>query len=205
VYSRRLDGHTLTFDHARFLHEGSFVMYDLETVSLWIHTTGEAAVGEHKWKVLEFIPSIVTTWKNWRSEHPQTRVLNVKEGNDPRFRLREKPQDGGLSVGEPDGYLKFYPFSVLSRRRVINDEAAGRAVVVVFDPDEWAYAAFERGDRTFAWQDGKMVDHTGREWSLLKGTSDGETLKPVSAVVWLTRYWKRFYPEGEMYADDGGH
>jgi hypothetical protein len=34
VYSRQLDGRTLSFEHARFLYQGSFVMYDRETLSL---------------------------------------------------------------------------------------------------------------------------------------------------------------------------
>ena len=55
-------------------------MFDRETVSLWIHTTGEAVIGEYKAKTLEFLPATVTTWEKWKKEHPETLVLDVKKG-----------------------------------------------------------------------------------------------------------------------------
>jgi hypothetical protein len=189
----------LTFEHARFLHQGSFVMYDRETISLWLHTTGEAVVGEHLGRTLEFLPSSVTTWKKWRAEHPETFVLNVKQVTGPRFQVREKPELGGLSVGRPDDTLKLYPLPILQKQRVINDKLGRKEIVVFFNPDEWAFAAFERGGRTFAWKDDRIVDQSGREWNLLKGTSGELALTPVPAVTWLTSYWKRFYPEGDVY------
>ena len=200
MYSRKVDGKTLTFEHARFLYQRSFVLYDRETLSLWIHTTGTSVIGKQKGKTLKFLPSTVTTWKNWRKEHPQTLVLNVRKGKNPRFTLRKKPQDGGFSVGESDGDLKLYPLSILQKQRVINDELAGKKIVVIFDPDQWRFAAYERGKRTFKWKDGKLVDQTGTEWNLLKGSSGKEVLKPIPVVSWLTKAWKRFYPEGKIYS-----
>lgn len=176
-------------------------MYDRETISLWLHTTGEAVVGDRKGQTLEFLPSSVTTWKTWRTEHPETLVLNVKQGTGPRFRLRDKPESGGLSVGRPDDTLKLYPLSILQQRRVINDRLGRREIVVFFDPDNWVFAAFERGDRNFAWKDGRIVDQSDRKWNLLRGTSDELSLTPVPAVTWLTSYWKRFYPHGDVYKE----
>ena len=176
-------------------------MYDLDTVSLWIHTTGESVIGAHKGKTLKFLPSTVTTWKNWRSEHPETLVLNVKQGKNAGFNLQKNPKAGGVSVGEPDGGLKFYPFDSLQKHRLVNDTVAGEKVVVFYDPDAFAFAAFERGDRTFTWKNGKMVDQTGKEWNPLKGTSGELALKPVPAVPWLTTAWQRFYPKGVIYSD----
>lgn len=174
-------------------------MYDRETISLWLHTTGEAVVGTQKGRKLEFLPSSVTTWKKWRAEHPETLVLNVKQGKGPRFQLRDKPELGGLSVGQPDDALRLYPLPVLQKQRVINDKLGRKEVVVFFDPDAWAFAAFERGGRTFTWNDGRIVDQSGREWNLFKGTSGELALTPVPAVTWLTSFWKRFYPEGDVY------
>jgi hypothetical protein len=176
-------------------------MYDLESVSLWIHTTGKAVIGKHKDKTLKFLPSTVTTWKSWKKDYPDTLVLNIQKGKDPRFDMRKSPKSGGLSVGEPDGELKLYPLEILQGKRVVNDKLAGKNVTVVFDPEAFTFAAFERGDRTFSWKDGKMLDEKGTEWNPLTGTSGEMSMKRVPVVLWLTTAWKRFYPEGAIYSE----
>lgn len=175
-------------------------MYDRETISLWIHTTGAAVIGEHDGETLSFVPSTVTTWKRWRSEHDKSLVLNVRKGMNHRFNLKKNARGGGLSVGQPNGALKFYPLSGLQKQKVVNDELDGKSIVVAFDADDWVFAAFERGGLTFSWQDGKMVDQNGQRWSVLGGTSGEATLAPVPAVTWLEKAWKRFYPDGTVYA-----
>ena len=175
-------------------------MYDRETISLWIHTTGRAVIGEYKGRFLRFLPNTVTTWKKWRTEHSQTLVLDIKKGKGPRFRLRQKPESGGLSVGEPDGALKFFPLPILNEKQLVNDELGGKKIVVVFRSDDWSFAAFERGNLNFTWQDGKMVDQSGRQWNPMTGTAGELALQPVPAVTWLTSAWKRFYPAGLIYA-----
>ncbi len=176
-------------------------MYDRETVSLWIHTTGEAVVGDYKGQSLKFLPSTVTTWKSWREEYPKTLVLNVRKGRDPRFELKARPKTGGISVGDPGGELKFYPLPHLLEQHMINDRIGTENVVVTFDPERWAFAAFARDDRTFNWKDGKLVDATGKEWNPLTGVSGEQSLKRLPAVMWLRSAWMRFYPDGDIYAD----
>ena len=174
-------------------------MYDRESISLWIHTTGEAAIGKYKGRTLQFLPSTVTTWKTWRGAHPQTLVLDVKKGSNPRFSLRENPSLGGLSVGDPSGPLKFYGLPLLQQKRVVNDELAGKKIVIVFDTENWAFAAFERGGCTFSWHDGRATDQTGKFWQLLGGSTKQHGLTPVPDVTWLTKAWKTFYPEGVIF------
>ena len=42
VYSRKIGEKTYSFGHEGVLYRRSFIMYDKQTESLWIHTTGEA-------------------------------------------------------------------------------------------------------------------------------------------------------------------
>lgn len=175
-------------------------MFDRETISLWIHTTGQAVIGAHKGKMLKFLPSTVTTWKRWRAQHPKSLVLNVKKGKNAGFHLQKKSKTGGISVGEPNRALKLYPLSILRKQRLVNDTLDNKKIVVVFHPDDWVFAAFERGDRQFVWKGGKMIDQTGKQWDMLNGTSGKLQLKPIPAVTWYIKAWKRFYPEGVIYA-----
>ena len=45
MHERRLNGVTLEFGHAGILYRNSFVMYERETDSLWVHVSGRAEVG----------------------------------------------------------------------------------------------------------------------------------------------------------------
>jgi hypothetical protein len=49
--------------------------YDRETETFWEQMTGKAVVGPQTGKRLKWIPSVVTTWKQWRKKHPKTTVL----------------------------------------------------------------------------------------------------------------------------------
>jgi len=202
VYSRRVDDKVLSFEHAKFLHQRSFVMFDRQTVSLWIHTTGEAVIGDYKGTTLEFLPCTVTTWSHWTKGHPKTLVLDVKKGNNAGFKLRKNPKSGGISVGQPSSDLKLYPLSKLQEKRLINDSLRDTPIVVVFDPEAFDFHAFERGDLVFRIDvDGKVVDQSGRKWNLSTGTSGEASLKSIPATPWLVNAWKRFYPEGSIYGN----
>lgn len=202
MYSRKLDDEILSFEHAKFLHQRSFVMFDRQTVSLWIHTTGEAVVGEYKGNTLEFLPSTVTTWSNWTKEHPKTLILDVKKGKGGGFNLRKNPKSGGVSVGQPGGDLKLYPLTILRDKRVINDTLGAKPIAVFFAPGAFGFHAYERGDLTFRVDaDGQLVDQSGKKWNPFNGTSDGPMLKPIPATPWLINAWKRFYPEGQIYSE----
>ncbi|MBI1914088.1 MAG: DUF3179 domain-containing protein [Planctomycetes bacterium] len=198
MYSRRLDGRTLTFGHEGLLYKDSFVLYDKQTGSLWVHTTGEAIRGPLKGKQLTFLPSRVTTWAKWRSEYPQTLVLNGRRagGFMGAFNLNRDRSRYGLSVGHGK-QVKLYPFTWLPRDGVVNDDVNGLKVVVVVDGATGMGVAFERGDLVFRSKDGQIIDQQGRVWDRLRGTSGERKLTPVPATAWLIDRWMAFFRPGE--------
>ena len=178
-------------------------MFDRETVSLWIHTTGQAVVGDYKSTILEFLPSTVTTWARWKKEHPDSLVLDVRQGKGARFNLNRKPASGGISVGQPGSRLKLYPLELFQKQSIINDNLGRTPIVVVHDPETFAFHAYERGQLNFRLNaDGTVEDQSGREWDLFTGTSGEDTLKALPATPWLINAWKRFYPRGQIYPDE---
>ncbi|MBI4566404.1 MAG: DUF3179 domain-containing protein [Planctomycetes bacterium] len=203
MYSRRLDGRTLTFGHEGILYKNSFVMYDKETKSLWIHTLGEAVKGPLKGKQLEFIPSFITTWKAWRTKHPETLVLTGRRarGMMGAFNLGRNPDRYGLSVGQ-GRETKLYPYSLLHKRKVIHDDFEGKKIVVAIDADTMTARAFECGDRKFRWSNGTFEDETGKAWDLLQGAMEDERLRPLPATPWLIERWRAFYPGGAEYESE---
>ncbi len=198
MYSRRLEGRTLTLGHEGILYKNSFVMYDKETGSLWVHTTGKAVRGPLQGKQLQFLPSTITTWKQWKSQHPETLVLPGRraEGMMGRFDLKGDPRRYGLSVGEGTN-VKLYPFELLPRDGVVNDDIRGLAVLVVVDGSTGMGVAFERGDLEFKAHNGEMIDQTGRSWDRLQGTSAERQLKRLPTTPWLIDRWYAFFRPNE--------
>ncbi len=203
MYSRTVGGQTLTFGHEGVLYKNSFVMYDKETGSLWVHTTGEAVKGRLKGSRLEFLPSMVTPWATWKQKYPRTRVLTGRRarGMMGSFALERALERYGLSVGQGRA-VKLYPFDLLTRKIVVNDTFDGKKIVVVFDRESATAAAFERGELEFSWSRGAMRDAGGQAWDPLKGTSGDRSLVPLPATPWLVERWRAFYPKAEVYSQE---
>ncbi len=200
MYSRKVDGKTLSFGHEGVLFKNSFIMYDRQTKSLWVHTMGYAVKGSLKGKQLEFLPSVVTTWGAWKASHPKTTVLVGRKarGFMGAFNLTRDMPRYGLSVGQ-GREVKLYPYSLLKEKRVVNDEFAGKRIVVFFDEKGVSALAYLAGKRTFTVKDGGVIDDRGKTWDPLAGTNGKDTLTRIPATPWLTGRWKGFYPEGEIY------
>jgi len=76
VFDRRIGDQTTTFGTTGKLRESDLVMYDRETESWWQQFSGEALVGERTGTKLEQLPARMTSWKEFRREHPTALVLN---------------------------------------------------------------------------------------------------------------------------------
>ena len=203
VYRRTVGDKVLSFGHEGTLYMRSFIMYDRETRSLWVHTTGEAVKGPLKGNVLTFVPSMVTTWKRWKALHPKTVVLTGQRGSRRMgyFGLTDKMDRYGVSVGQGKAPVLF-PYTLVKKLRVINATVDQQSVVVYFDEGAQTARAFERGPRTFAWKDGRAVDQAGVAWDLLRGLSSEpvpERLTDVPATPWLMERWKAFHRGGRTW------
>jgi len=82
VYSRRLDGKTLTLAPSGWTYRRTFVLYDKETESLWYpFPNGEGLTGisgEYRDRFLPELESTTAAWKDWRKEHPDTKFMKYQ-------------------------------------------------------------------------------------------------------------------------------
>ena len=76
MYARFVAGRTLTFGVSGMLYRDALVMYDRETGSLWSQIDGRALRGPLLGQVLQPVPSIHATWKEWKTLYPGSLVLN---------------------------------------------------------------------------------------------------------------------------------
>ena len=79
VYARTLGATTYTFQVSGKLWRNSFIMEDRETSTSWSHVTGRALDGPGRGAKLQAIPSVQTTWAEWKKAHPGTDVLKKSE------------------------------------------------------------------------------------------------------------------------------
>jgi hypothetical protein len=201
-------------------------MYDRPTNSLWNNLTGEPVSGRlaESGIELERLPLVVTTWGEWKKEHPETLVLDpTKTGfarpydespyasyfasPDTMFpvwlrndRLETKEIVFALIV---NGQPKAYPIEVLKKEPVVHDEIRGKPVLLLTNPRSGAVRAYETRGKRFepegdALKDVSSGDRFRIDEDFLTSPS-GETLPRIAGhnAYWFG--WFAFYPTTEIY------
>ena len=172
MYSRELDGKTYTFGVSGKLLYDALLMYDHQTHTLWSHITGEAVSGQLKGKRLTMLASMPQiTWKEWRLNYPNTKVLSVQiDWRHPKRRIEERKFDSYASyrAGSDTGIsstqyndnrlpnkaivvgvrvnarYRAYHLAAFERSSVINDVIDGVPVLAFHDSVSGATAVFTR-------------------------------------------------------------
>ncbi|MES0340126.1 MAG: DUF3179 domain-containing protein [Anaerolineales bacterium] len=147
------DGKVLDFGTSGNLRNSDLVMYDRQTFSWWQQFTGEAIVGDLTGTVLDFLPSQIIAWSDFKDAHPDGRVLSRDTGAVRTYGVN--PYAGYDSVnsspffpveGDDDRLLPMervvavefgditiaYPFTLLEDVRVVNDEIEGEPIVIIW-------------------------------------------------------------------------
>ncbi len=232
MYSREINGEEYTFGVSGKLIRNVLVMYDRQTESYWSQLLGEAVEGELVGTKLEFVPSWMMTWEQWKSLHPETVALNKngrRGGRDTYDSyyissqtgvIPESIQDDRLNVKafvngvELEAATVAYPFSALNEQPVLNDSVGDETVLVIFDVETAVSVAFSRivADQTltFAATDTPLIiqdNETGTTWDALSG----EALDGPLAGSQLTRHkgttsfwfgWKDIHPDTLVFGVD---
>ncbi len=172
-------------------------MYDRETRSLWIHTTGQAVKGELRGRSLEFLPSEIVPWQVWREQHPDTLVLDrggQGGGFMGSFRMAEEGGEFGISVGSGNA-VTLYPYELLAETGILH----GPGEVVALDPESGVVRAYERGEESYTLGDDGRLHSGERSYDLLTGEGEGGTvLRRLPATAWLIERWEDFHPDGRI-------
>ncbi len=86
--TRRGDGQDpYIFGSSGLLYRSNKLMYDADTKSLWNQFTGIPVVGDLVGEDIELpiLPVTVTTWGEWKSQHPGTMVLSLDTGYERSY------------------------------------------------------------------------------------------------------------------------
>ena len=235
MYDRRIAGKELTFGVSGKLHANSLIMYDHQTDSLWSHLVGAAVTGPLKGKKLKPLQSMFTRWETWERLYPGSKVLTSGRPffgslRDP-YESYYRSADTGIIPTRlsdkrvyPKEYVlalvlkekaKAYPFSVLSRKPVVNDTFQGIPLLVVFDAETATGVTFKRkmeGKTLFFKKTQRsnkkrvflVDDATGSIWDGLTGRAvqgrlKGKKLEPLPATPSFWFGWVDHYPDTELF------
>ena len=187
-------------------------MMDTESESLWSHLLGLGMEGKHKGVRLKTLPSDMLTWSAWKSEYPDTTVLNMSRTNrNYTAEFYKAPER--FVVGVLGGHGMYHvSFATLRKTRVMNLDARGVAVVATFDPDSTSARLFERklGDRVLTFESAgtqQLKDkQTGSTWDrsgkAIDGKMEGQTLVPHVGIISFRKAWMTFHPRSKELALD---
>ncbi len=154
VFERVLDGQVLDFGTTGKLRNSDLIMYDRQSETWWQQFTGEAIVGEHSGRQLDFLSSQVISFADFAAEFPEGEVLarppvSRSYGNNPYVgydsgtdrpflfsgklddRLNPTERVVGLNL---DDVKMAYPFESAATAGAINDELGDLPIVVMHKP-----------------------------------------------------------------------
>jgi hypothetical protein len=202
VFDRIVDGRELTFGVSGMLYRDNLVMYDHQTNTLWSQLLGQSLRGALRRQRLTVIPSILTTWAEWKQLHPETLVLSAEllgqyesEVIDPYAGYYTSGAAGlagevkhpadipakALVVGvQTEGKLRAYPMALMSEVGLIEDELGGVPLLLVFDTPQQVVYVYRRdvAGRTLSFvgtnQPHTLQDElTGSTWDWRTGQATG--------------------------------
>lgn len=226
---RRVDGEPARFGVSGLLYNRNLVLYDAPTDSLWSQVRATAIRGPKVGTRLELVTSTVTTWGEWRADHPDTDVLlpppesSTVRGRRETRNYEVNPYDGYADGGDGvapktkvvgvahDGAATAYPLgTVLEAGGVVNDEVGGLPVVVAATAGGSLTAFVRRvgGERVTVEAAGlDRMTAAGSTWDRTTGEAvDGphEGSRLARANDRSTMYlftWRDLYPETDVYGD----
>ncbi len=253
VFDRRLTyndkAYVLDFEVSGMLRNSDMVMADKQTQTWWQQLKGSGLVGELAGANLTVIPSMVISVKDFFDRYPEGKILSPKTGTraqsmygknpyenydgennlpyqnffqSERIDKRLSPMERIIAINGSDGH-KIYPFSILSRKGVVNDTYNNRTVVIFYK--KGVISVLDKGDiykskgvgsatvfssildgktLTFKKKNGLFTDReTESIWDItgrcLSGALKGKVLKHETHSNHFAFAWLSFYPESEIY------
>ncbi|MCP5095014.1 MAG: DUF3179 domain-containing protein [Chloroflexi bacterium] len=229
MYAREIEGEEFTFGVSGKLIRNVMVMYDRQTRSYWSQLLGEAVEGELIGTKLEFLPSWMMTWEEWKNLHPETVALDKNGrigGFDSYTNYYTSSSAGVIGEALSDARLETkefivgvelvdaaiaYPFGVLNDTPVVNDTVGDNHLLVLFDADSVATAVYNRV------VDGQLLtfsgtlpigiitdEETGSKWNAftgeaIEGPLAGTVLTQVKSTTSFWFGWKDWHPDTLIY------
>ncbi len=217
------------FGSSSLLYRSNKLMFDRATKSLWNQFTGEPVSGPlaQSGIALTIRPVAITSWADWRAQHPETQVLSLETGHIRDYdsgvvyreyfaspdllyptvtddtRLLQKDYVYGIRVA---GGAKAWPITAFEKSPVINDAVGLSNVVLVGDASTRTVRAYDRGAHQFTWKN-EQVTGPGGVWQVSEAALVGPSGKRLPRMPGHVAYWFAWDgylgAESDLYAPPG--
>ena len=227
------DGTVFDFGTSGLLYRSNKLMYDRQTRTLWNQLTGVPVLGELAGPAsgrpgirLEVLPIVLTTWAEWRAEHPHTTVLDFNTGHGRQYRpgipydeyfttsglwfpvpegdqrLADKTQIFALEL---NGSPKAYPIDVVLAERTVNDTVGGVDVVIIGSGENIEVNGVGRNGLDFTYQAGGAARAYERDGHSFSPGSEPGTLIDEAGHIWALTEEELIGPADQRLARLPGH
>lgn len=219
LYDTTVDGVQHELGTSGFLYRSNKLMYDQATKSLWSTLTGEPVVGPLVGKGIELktLYVVTTTWKEWKTRHPNTLVLSLDTGHDRNYgegvayhdyfatdrlmfnvpkldqRLPNKAEVLALRYGnEPLAIAADF----LARNRVYHDRT-GKTEFVVLTDASGANRVYQASNVKFtAWNGADSArDSAGKNWRVEEAQLTGPDGRSLQRLAAHRSFWFGWYSQ----------
>ncbi|GAB4513479.1 MAG: hypothetical protein OHK0046_14200 [Anaerolineae bacterium] len=212
---------TLEFGSSGLLMRSNKLMYDRTTDTVWNAITGEPAFGAlaESGIQLERLPVVVTDWRTWLEEHPDTSVLSLNTGydrdyrngaaysdyfNDPNFVMfpvwqqdvRQQENKDVIFALLLEDTPKAYPLATIIPEQVTNDTLAGVNLVIV---------SRETPRRQFFEPGGASVRAYERGEHTFSPGENHTQITDENGVIWRVTEEALVHPDGDTLPRLPGH
>ena len=222
------------------LYQNNLIMYDRnETEALWSQILTGASCESDKGVPLETVHHVEMNWAGWKALYPNAEVISSETGfsrnytrypygdyeqitnGDLLFPMRpldtsRPPKERALGIPDKDGSALVFPFGLLDETgpmRVVSASFNGRQIIVLWDGEKQAAAAYEpttTGGNAVDMQveSGKFIDRiTGDIYEVngrvMTGDNAGISLNPVAeAYVAFWFAWPAFHPDTQIFSSN---
>ena len=221
IYDRQVDGNALEFTLVGAVNYNA-TFRDHTTGSWWRQEVGDAIKGPMKGRALEDMPFEQMSLESWLAKHPESLVLqydptfqkqyNIRtallnyEVSLPGWHMQASPP---LVVGVVAGNVaRAYDWNELVKRRLVEDEAGGTALLAVTDPDGDSAFVYDRtvDGTVLSFEmagDGMRDTGTGSSWGCFgrctKGKLKGKSLTRLQSYKQYVRAWVTFHPDASFF------
>ena len=209
------------FGSSGFLYRSNKLMYDQETHTLWNQFSGKPVVGPltNSGIELEVLPVVTTSWKEWKTQYPDTKVLDLDtgyhrdytpgtaygayfNGNDLMFpayvddhSLQQKEEVFGLRIS---GAKKAWPLKQFETPQAINDSIGIIPIVIIGNAATKTVRAYRsEGKKFILTKDNKLITDN-QEWEITEKEligPDKQTLARLPGHIAYWFAWSGYFPD----------
>ena len=206
------DAEPLVFGSSGFLYRSNKLMFDRRTDSLWNQFTGKPVAGPLVTAGIELKtrPVTITSWREWRTDHPDTRALSLNTGHRRNYGsgavyseyfsspdLMFPSLGGGRGLTQKDYVFglrvtagaKAYPLDLFQGGRVLNDKVGFQNVVLVGDAATRTVRAYDSGGRQFSAAGRKQLSASDGVWTVGEENLTGPGGQRLARLPGHIAYW----------------